>query len=104
MINRFNFQSDVWSFGVLMFEITSLGEKPYVAKTNEEVINYVVHAGGRLPEPLNCPTALYQLMLRCWSTADAIPNFKSCLENIIALRENMEDALLSPVDIIESIL
>ncbi|XP_025264351.1 proto-oncogene tyrosine-protein kinase ROS-like [Camponotus floridanus] len=40
------------------------------------------------------------LMLRCWSTADARPNFKFCLKNIIALRKNIEDALLSPVDTI----
>ncbi|XP_025261966.1 proto-oncogene tyrosine-protein kinase ROS-like [Camponotus floridanus] len=95
----FTSQSDVWSFGILMWEITSLGEQPYSAKANEEVINYV-RAGGRLPKTLNCPSPLYQLMLRCWSAANVRPNFKFCLENIIALRKNMEDALLSPVDTI----
>ncbi|XP_025265569.1 proto-oncogene tyrosine-protein kinase ROS-like [Camponotus floridanus] len=99
MINIFTSQSDVWSFGVLMWEITSLGEQPYSGKANEEVINYV-RAGGRLPMPLNCPSALYQLMLRCWSSADARPNFNFCLKNIIALRKNIEDILLSPVDTI----
>jgi len=99
MIGIFTSQSDVWSFGILMWEITSLGEQPYIAKTNEEVINYV-RAGGKLPMTLNCPSTLYQLMLRCWSAAAARPNFECCLKNIIALRENIEDALLSPVDII----
>jgi len=99
MLNIFTSQSDVWSFGVLMWKITSLGEQPYSAKTNEEVINYV-RAGGRLPMTLNCPSALYQLMLRCWSAADARPNFKYYLKNIIALRKNLEDTLLSPVDTI----
>ncbi|XP_025269266.1 protein sevenless-like isoform X2 [Camponotus floridanus] len=99
MIRIFTSQSDVWSFGVLMWEITSLGEQPYIAKTDEEVINYV-RAGGRLPIALNCPSPLYQLMLRCWSAADARPNFKFCLENIIALRKNIEDTLLNPVDTI----
>ncbi|XP_025268302.1 proto-oncogene tyrosine-protein kinase ROS-like isoform X1 [Camponotus floridanus] len=99
MIEIFTSQSDVWSFGVIMWEITSLGEKPYTDKTENEVI-YHVRAGGRLPMTLNCPPPLYQLMLRCWSAADARPNFKFCLENIIALRKNMEDALLSPVDVI----
>jgi len=47
VIGIFTSLSDVWSFGVLMWEITSLGEQPYTAKTNEEVINYVC-AGGRL--------------------------------------------------------
>ncbi|XP_025267671.1 proto-oncogene tyrosine-protein kinase ROS-like [Camponotus floridanus] len=99
MIRIFTSQSDVWSFGVLMWEITSLGEKPYVAKTDKEVINYV-RAGGRLPMTLNCPSSLYQLMLRCWSAADARPNFEFCLKSITALRKNIEDALLSPVDTI----
>ncbi|XP_025267247.1 protein sevenless-like [Camponotus floridanus] len=95
----FTSQTDVWSFGVLMWEITSLGEQPYSAKVNEEVINYVC-AGGRLPMTLNCPSPLYQLMLRCWNAAYTRPNFEFCLKNIIALRKNIEDALLSPVDII----
>ncbi|XP_025267009.1 proto-oncogene tyrosine-protein kinase ROS-like [Camponotus floridanus] len=99
MIRKFTSQSDVWSFGVLMWEITSLGEQPYSVKTNEEVVNYV-RAGGRLPMTLNCPSPLYQLMLSCWCAADARPNFKFCLKNIIALRKNIEDALLSPVDTI----
>ncbi|XP_025265261.1 proto-oncogene tyrosine-protein kinase ROS-like [Camponotus floridanus] len=96
----FTSQSDVWSFGILMWEITSLGEQPYSAKANnEEVMNYV-RAGGRLPMTLNCPSTLYQLMLRCWNTAGARPNFNRCLKNIIAFRKNTEDALLSPVDTI----
>ncbi|XP_025267217.1 proto-oncogene tyrosine-protein kinase ROS-like [Camponotus floridanus] len=99
IIRKFTSQSDVWSFGVLMWEITSLGEQPYSAKANEEVINYV-RAGGRLPMTLNCPSPLYQMMLSCWSAADSRPNFEFCLKNIIALRKNIEDALLSPVDII----
>ncbi|XP_025264957.1 putative insulin-like peptide receptor [Camponotus floridanus] len=99
MIRKFTSQSDVWLFGVLMWEITSLGEQPYNAKANEEVINYV-RAGGRLPMTLNCPSPLYQLMLNCWSVADARPNFKFCLKNIIALRKNIKDALLSPIDTI----
>jgi len=98
-IGIFTSLSDVWSFGVLMWEITSLGEQPYIAKTNEEVINYV-RAGGRLPMTLNCPSTLYQLMLRCWSAANARPNFKLCLKNIVALRKNIEDASLSSVDVI----
>ncbi|XP_072759722.1 proto-oncogene tyrosine-protein kinase ROS-like isoform X2 [Anoplolepis gracilipes] len=98
VIGIFTSQSDVWSFGVLMWEITSLGEQPYTGRTNVEVVNYV-RTGGRLPMPLNCPSELYQLMMRCWNAENARPNFKLCLENIIALRKDVEDALLSLVDI-----
>ncbi|KAL0113614.1 hypothetical protein PUN28_012637 [Cardiocondyla obscurior] len=92
----FTSQSDVWAFGVLMWEITSLGQQPYPARNNLEVLHYV-RAGGRLPKPLNCPPTLHQLMLRCWSPADARPSFKICLESIVVLRGHIEDAVLSPV-------
>ncbi|XP_029679511.1 proto-oncogene tyrosine-protein kinase ROS-like isoform X2 [Formica exsecta] len=98
-IGIFTSQSDVLSFGVLMWEITSFGEHPYTGRTNLEVIDYV-RTGGRLPMPLNCPPTLYELMLHCWSPKNNRPNFKICLENIIGLRNNIEDTLLSPVDII----
>ncbi|XP_072759730.1 proto-oncogene tyrosine-protein kinase ROS-like [Anoplolepis gracilipes] len=94
---KFTSQSDVWSFGVLMWEITSLGEQPYTGRTNVEVVDYV-RTGGRLPMPLNCPSELYQLMMHCWNAENARPNFKLCLENIIALKKDIEDALLHQVD------
>lgn len=93
----FTSQSDVWAFGVLMWEITSLGQQPYQARTNLEVLHHV-RAGGRLPKPLNCPPRLHQLMLRCWSAVDARPSFKVCLEHIVALRNCTEDSTLSPVN------
>ena len=92
----FTSQSDVWAFGVLMWEITSLGQQPYPARTNLEVLHHV-RAGGRLPKPLNCPHNLHQLMLRCWSSSDNRPSFKACLEQIIALRSITEDMVLKQV-------
>ncbi|KAK2578971.1 hypothetical protein KPH14_011171 [Odynerus spinipes] len=92
----FTSQSDVWAFGVLMWEITSLGQQPYPARTNLEVLHHV-RAGGRLPKPLNCPPTLHRLMLCCWSAADSRPSFKTCLEHIVTLRKNIQDAALSPV-------
>ncbi|EFN72334.1 Proto-oncogene tyrosine-protein kinase ROS [Camponotus floridanus] len=67
-IGIFTSQSDVWSFGVLIWEITSLGEQPYIVKTDEEVINYV-HVGGRLPMTLNCPSPLQNLKFGLASAA-----------------------------------
>ncbi|KAL6419442.1 hypothetical protein ACFW04_011410 [Cataglyphis niger] len=99
VIGKFTSQSDVWSFGVIMWEITSLGEQPYTGRTDLGVIDYI-RGGHRLTMPLNCPPALYELMLRCWNPANERPNFKLCLKNIIALRNNMKDTLLSPLDII----
>lgn len=94
----FNSQSDVWGFGVLMWEIMSLGQQPYFTKTNIEVVDYL-RVGGRLPKPFNCPATLYELMLRCWSAADARPNFKVCLENIVTLRSSNVDNVINNIHI-----
>ncbi|XP_036611703.1 proto-oncogene tyrosine-protein kinase ROS-like [Trichosurus vulpecula] len=50
----FTNQSDVWSFGVLMWEVMTLGQQPYPARTNPEVLHFV-RSGGRLERPCNCP-------------------------------------------------
>ncbi|KMQ82966.1 proto-oncogene tyrosine-protein kinase ros [Lasius niger] len=83
-----------------MWEITSLGEHPYPTKTNEEVLQYV-REGGKLPKPLNCPPTLYKLMQNCWSAENDRPNFRRCVENIVALKGNTQDAILRSVDIIK---
>lgn len=94
----FNSQSDVWSFGVLMWEVMSLGQQPYFTMTNIEVMNYL-YEDGRLLKPFNCPLRLYELMLRCWSVADARPSFKVCLENIVTLRSNIDDTIINTTHI-----
>lgn len=50
----FTSHSDVWAFGVLLWEIMTLGQQPYPARTNLEVMQYV-RTGGRLTSPQNCP-------------------------------------------------
>uniref|UniRef100_A0A4W3HNM1 Ephrin type-A receptor 7 n=1 Tax=Callorhinchus milii TaxID=7868 RepID=A0A4W3HNM1_CALMI len=62
---KFSSASDVWSYGVVMWEVTSYGERPYWNMTNRDVIKSV-QEGYRLPAPMGCPTALHQLMLDCW--------------------------------------
>lgn len=53
----FTCQSDVWAFGVLIWEILTLGQQPYPARSNLEVLHYVRN-GGRLGRPSNCPEEL----------------------------------------------
>ncbi|XP_069775129.1 ephrin type-A receptor 8 isoform X2 [Narcine bancroftii] len=62
---KFSSASDVWSYGVVMWEVTSYGERPYWNMTNRDVIKSV-EEGYRLPAPMGCPAALHQLMLDCW--------------------------------------
>ncbi|KAM9581049.1 ephrin type-A receptor 5 isoform 20-T20 [Guaruba guarouba] len=62
---KFTSASDVWSYGIVMWEVMSYGERPYWEMTNQDVIK-AVEEGYRLPSPMDCPAALYQLMLDCW--------------------------------------
>ncbi|XP_024134479.1 ephrin type-B receptor 3 isoform X4 [Oryzias melastigma] len=62
---KFTSASDVWSYGIVMWEVMSYGERPYWDMSNQDVIN-AVEQDYRLPPPMECPTALHQLMLDCW--------------------------------------
>ncbi|KAK7093365.1 ephrin type-A receptor 4-like isoform X2 [Littorina saxatilis] len=62
---KFTSASDVWSFGVVMWEVMSYGERPYWNWSNQDVIK-AVEKGYRLPPPMDCPEALHQLMLDSW--------------------------------------
>ncbi|CAH3176069.1 unnamed protein product [Porites lobata] len=63
---RFTIASDIWMFGVCMWEILMYGIKPFQGVKNNEVIGKIEN-GERLPLPPNCPPALYHLMTECWS-------------------------------------
>uniref|UniRef100_A0A4W2DMT6 receptor protein-tyrosine kinase n=1 Tax=Bos indicus x Bos taurus TaxID=30522 RepID=A0A4W2DMT6_BOBOX len=62
---KFTSASDVWSYGIVLWEVMSYGERPYWEMSNQDVIK-AVDEGYRLPPPMDCPAALYQLMLDCW--------------------------------------
>ena len=53
----FTTQSDVWSFGVLLWEVMTLGDRPYTTHSNSEVLNYVRN-GGKMEHPEQCPDEL----------------------------------------------
>ncbi|NWU38529.1 EPHA2 protein, partial [Hylia prasina] len=62
---KFTSASDVWSYGIVMWEVMSYGERPYWELSNHEVMK-AINEGFRLPAPLDCPSAIYQLMMQCW--------------------------------------
>lgn len=76
LYGKFTVESDVWAYGVLLWEIWSYGLQPYYGYTNSEVID-LVRARQVLPCPEDCPTRIYALMVECWhELSQHRPNFK----------------------------
>ncbi|KAK2718227.1 hypothetical protein QYM36_005520, partial [Artemia franciscana] len=83
---RFTTASDVWMFGVCIWEILMLGVKPFQNIKNSDVIGRI-EAGERLALPSNCPPRLYQELCSCWayepSKRPSFQYLKSVLEDIL---------------------
>ncbi|KAJ0182393.1 hypothetical protein K1T71_001762 [Dendrolimus kikuchii] len=62
----FSSNSDVWSYGVVLWEMATLAMQPYQGLSNEQVVRYVVE-GGVMERPEHCPDRLYELMRACWA-------------------------------------
>ena len=66
MYAKFTTQSDVWSFGVVLWEVFSYGMQPYYSMSNEEVVQHV-RDGNVMSCPEGCPPEIFDLMLDCWA-------------------------------------
>ncbi|XP_064406658.1 tyrosine-protein kinase Fes/Fps-like isoform X4 [Halichondria panicea] len=65
---KYSTASDVWSFGCVMYEIWSLGHKPFRGCSNTEAVN-LLDRGFRLPPPPGSAREVYQIMIQCWHPA-----------------------------------
>ena len=65
LYNRFTIKSDVWSFGIVLYEIITYGRFPYPGMTNAQVLE-ALQQGYRMPCPMGCPDKLHNIMLDCW--------------------------------------
>ena len=75
--NRFSIKSDVWSFGIFLYEISTYGEFPYPDMNNGKVLEQLQH-GYHMPQPVGCPDKLYAIMLDCWrKEPKQRPSFKA---------------------------
>ena len=72
--------SDVWSFGVFLWELFSLGKHPFEGIKNSDILEHI-KSGNRLERPADCPDVIFEMMQQCWNMmADERPRFDSCIE------------------------
>ncbi|XP_071481158.1 insulin-like peptide receptor isoform X2 [Diadema antillarum] len=75
----FQMSSDVWSYGILLWEMATLGELPYQGLSNEEAGEYI-KGGNVLRPPENCPEKLHEIMMACWQYQEKLrPTFGEIL-------------------------
>ncbi|XP_049834656.1 tyrosine kinase receptor Cad96Ca [Schistocerca gregaria] len=92
--NIFSVKSDVWSFGVLIWEVVTLGSTPYPGMAAAEVMRRV-RDGYRLDRPEHCRRELYNIMYYCW---DRNPKERPGFGELVAM---LEPLLLAETDYIE---
>ncbi|XP_052219172.1 tyrosine-protein kinase Fer-like isoform X2 [Dreissena polymorpha] len=84
---KYNTNSEVWSYGIIMWEVFSNGTIPYPGWTNPLALDKVKQ-GYRMPAPENTPNSIYQLMLRCW---DAKPLTRITFQEICSALTHLMD-------------
>ncbi|KAG5900576.1 hypothetical protein JTB14_022881 [Gonioctena quinquepunctata] len=94
---RFTTASDVWMFGVCIWEILMLGVKPFQGVKNNDVIGKIEN-GERLPLPADCPPRLYSLMSQCWayepSKRPSFKDIKEILQEILLEEKSVQQETL----------
>uniref|UniRef100_A0A8C7ZBC3 Tyrosine-protein kinase receptor n=1 Tax=Oryzias sinensis TaxID=183150 RepID=A0A8C7ZBC3_9TELE len=91
MYRKFTTESDVWSLGVVLWEIFTYGKQPWYQLSNNEVIECITQ-GRVLQRPRTCPKEVYDLMLGCWQRE---PHMRLNIKEIHGLLLNLAKA--SPV-------
>ncbi|KAG5668610.1 hypothetical protein PVAND_016546 [Polypedilum vanderplanki] len=79
----FTSSSDVFSYGVVVWEMSTLAQQPYAGLSNDQVLRYVIE-GGVMERPENCPDKLYDLMRKCWQhRPSARPSFMEIISMLL---------------------
>lgn len=87
LYSKFSSKSDVWSFGVLMWEVFTFGKMPYERFSNSEIVEQIIK-GVRLYRPQLATEKVYSVMLSCWEEkADDRPTFRHLQAAILEIME-----------------
>eukprot|EP01118_Nematostelium_gracile_P017720 TRINITY_DN7664_c0_g1_i2.p1 TRINITY_DN7664_c0_g1~~TRINITY_DN7664_c0_g1_i2.p1 ORF type:complete len:274 (-),score=63.25 TRINITY_DN7664_c0_g1_i2:46-867(-) len=79
---KYSFGSDVWAFGVVVWEVFSFGTRPYLEMENPEVLKYVL-AGKKLMKPENCNGEVWQIVVECFDhDPEKRPTFEDILKRL----------------------
>lgn len=92
MDGLFTSSSDLWSFGIVLWEIASFGKLPYMELENIDVVDAVCENDFRLPAPPACPAGMHAIMLECWEEEpEDRGSFADKLEALRALATKASD-------------
>ncbi|XP_068195675.1 tyrosine-protein kinase receptor TYRO3 [Antennarius striatus] len=83
--NVYTTQTDVWAFGVTMWEIMTRGQTPYPGVENSEIYEYLIK-GERLKKPPDCRDDIYEIMHSCWSP---VPKCRPSFQHLVAQLESL---------------
>lgn len=99
-VGSYSSASDIWSFGVVVWEVFSLGDLPFGTHRNEQ-IGKLLKDGQRLEQPEDCPDDVYSLMKRCWEYKPANrPNIDDVLQTIKVIANSLESCSMDGEELV----
>ncbi|XP_065213541.1 plexin-2-like [Planococcus citri] len=92
---RYTSKSDAWSYGILLWEILTLGATPYPSLQNVDRLLYTLRSGYRMEKPPNCSVDTYSLMQKCWSfLSEDRPTFTMIIDDLDDVLSHTADEAL----------
>ncbi|XP_040095633.1 tyrosine-protein kinase Fer isoform X3 [Oryx dammah] len=86
---RYSSESDVWSFGILLWETFSLGVCPYPGMTNQQAREQV-ERGYRMSAPQHCPEDIFKIMMKCWDyKPENRPKFSELQKELAVIKKKI---------------